>query len=423
MRMAVAWGTAWAVLVVGTAMGGEPSSELLALGKRVEQRVVELRGLTVRTPIRWETASRKEVRAYLLDTLARQYREDELANEGAALEALGLIPASLDYRSFILELVTEQIGGYYDPHQDTFYLAAWLDPSMQETVIAHELTHALQDQHFGIEAFVERIRGNSDAQLARAALVEGDATLVMLVDAMRQAGREVDLSTLDPDGPLWRMLMSFSASEMPRFSGAPRALQEMLMFPYLHGLEFVARGRKLGGWERIDRAYRDLPASTEQILHPARYYMHRDPPTPLALGFLDGLVPPAWEPIHQDVLGELLCRMLLVSLGDEDEAVRAAAGWDGDRVRVFRKAKRLAWVQLSVWDSGRDAVEYAAAFARTVPHRTGRYTLQPLDDDTRMYWKDGEDGLLQVVRRGTRVLVSEGFDAANSERIRKAAFR
>lgn len=417
----------WVLLVAAVAAAGEPPRALIELGTRVEQDVARLRGLPVRKPIHWETATRAEVRAYLDETLARQYRPGEIAAEGAAFRALGLIPASLDYREYILELVSEQVGGYYDPLEETFYLAAWIAPSVQETVIAHEMTHALQDQHFGIDELVERVRGNSDAQLARSALVEGEATLVMMLHAMQPAPAELDLSAIDPDGPLGSLIVSSAASEMPKFAEAPRALRALFLFPYVHGLAFVARGRKLGdGWELLDRAYQDLPASTEQILHPARYYLQRDPPTVVELGFLDGIDTGAWKPIHEDVLGEFVCRLLLGPLDDADERRRAAAGWDGDRLRVYRRGEHLAWVHLSVWDSGRDAVEYAGAFARTVPRRDpacgGRYVLQPLGQATRMRWKNEAGRVLLVVRRGVRVLVAEGFGAGVGARIGDAAW-
>ena len=404
------------------AWGGEQGESLIELGKRVEQRVVKLRGLEVKKPIRWEGTSKDKVRADLLKTLNEQYAPGEMEKEGDALKALGLIPRDMQYKEFIVALYEEQVGGYYDPKKETFYLADWIAPAMQETIIAHELTHALQDQHFDIDEFIDRIRGNSDAMYARAALVEGEATLVMLADAMNNMGVEMDLSMLDLDGVFGQMMIKMSSAQFPKFAEAPRALQEALMFPYIKGLGFVNFGRRQGGWKRIDQIYKDIPMSTEQVMHPQKYFDRRDPPTEITLDFLGKLVPEDWENIYEDVLGEFMTLQLLDPVDDLDEEKRAAAGWDGDKVRVFRKEKELAWVQLSVWDTEKDAVEFAGAFAKTVSSRLQGFTRQPLTKEPRIVWKSKNNRVVCVERHAARVLIVENLEADLAEKIRKAAF-
>lgn len=416
---------AWVVVllfIASGARGGEQGESLIELGKRVEQRVIKLRGLEVKKPIRWEVTSKDKVRAYLLKTLDEQYGPGEMEKEGDALKALGLIPRDMQFKEFIVALYEEQVGGYYDPKKETFYLADWIAPAMQETIIAHELTHALQDQHFDIDEFIDRIKGNSDAMYARAALAEGEATLVMMADAMANMGVEMDLSMLDLDGVFGQMMIKMSAAQFPKFADAPRALQETLMFPYLKGLSFVNYGRRQGGWKRIDQIYKDIPLSTEQVMHPHKYFDQRDPPTEVTLDFLTQLVPEAWENIYEDVLGEFMTLQLLGAVDDRDEEKKAAAGWDGDKVRVFKKGQDLAWVQLSVWDSEKDAVEYAGAFAKTVTSRVKGFTRQPLTKEPRIIWKSKSNRVVCVERRAARVLIVENLEADLAEKIRKAAF-
>ncbi len=400
---------------------GPGTDELVELGRRVEARVSKLRGLDVKKPIRWEVTTKERVRAYVKKILAEQYAPGELEREGLAMQALGLIPPELEYHEFIVSLLEEQVGGYYDPKLEIFYLADWIAPAAQETIIAHELTHALQDQHFDIDRFVDRLRGNSDAMVARAALVEGGATMVMMLYAMRGAGVEVDPAMIDLDGPLGSFLMSMSASQFPEFARAPRALREMLMFPYLKGLTFVAHGRRQGGWKRIDRIYSDLPASTEQVIHPQKYFGERDEPTPVDLGFLQGLVPEGFERLYEDVLGEFMTFQLLEPVGDRDEERRAAAGWDGDRFQVFSKGDRLAWVGWSVWDSEADATEFAGAFAKTVPARRPGFVRQPVGAEPVMSFVHPDGRSVLVARHGTRVLVVDGFGANLAAKIHQAA--
>ena len=417
----LAWVLVFLFVATG-ARGGEQGESLVELGKRVEQRVVKLRGLEVKKPIRWEVTSKEKVRAYLLKTLDEQYAPGEMEKEGDALKALGLIPRDMHYKEFIVALYEEQVGGYYDPKKETFYLADWIAPSVQETIIAHELTHALQDQHFDIDEFIDRIKGNSDAMYARAALVEGEATLVMLADAMNNMGMEMDLSMLDLDGVFGQMMIKMSSAQFPKFADAPRAMQATLMFPYIKGLGFVNYGIRRGGWKRIDQIYKDIPLSTEQVMHPQKYFERRDPPTEVTLDFLGKLVPEAWENIYEDVLGEFMTLQLLDPVEDLDEEKRAAAGWDGDKVRVFRRGKDLAWVQLSVWDTEKDAVEFAGAFAKTVTSRLKGFTRQPLTKEPRINWKNQDNRMVCVERNAERVLIVENLEADLAEKIRKAAF-
>jgi len=408
-------------LEAGEPADADPGQALIALGKRVEARVAQLRGLAVLEPIRWEVTNRASVRAYLAKTLAEQYAPGELAKEGLAMTALGLVPPDLDYPTFVVGLLEEQIGGYYDPKRKTFFLADWIAPEVQETVIAHELCHALQDQHFGLDKFAQRLPGDSDGMLAHSALVEGGATLLMMLYATQAAGVEVDPNMLDLDGPMGSLMLGMSSAQFPEFSKAPRALRESLMFPYIKGLRFVAFGRREGGWKRIDACYKDLPASSEQVIHPEKYFDRRDPPTPVQLGFLDGLVPEAWELVYEDVLGEFTSALLLDAVGDRSEEKRAAAGWDGDRVRIYQRSGRLAWVGSWIFDTETDAVEFAGAMAKTAPHRHPGFTRLPLTDDPVMRFAGPDGTSLLIARDGPRVLVVDGLAADLAQAIRVAA--
>lgn len=405
----------------GAAADGGQDASLIALGKRVEAEVAELRGLAVRKPIEWRVASKEQIRTYVSRTLEQQYAEGELAREGLAYRALGLLPADLDYAAFVIDLLEEQVGGYYDPKKEIFFLADWIAPHLQETIIAHELCHALQDQHFDIDAFVEREAGASDAMLARSALVEGGATLVMMLYALEQSGVAVDPAMLEMEGWMGELMMSLSAAGFPTFARAPSALRRMLMFPYLKGLSFVGYGHRRGGWARIDNVYGDLPASSEQILHPAKYFDQRDAPTAVALDFAAAHIPAGWQSIYQDGLGEFGCDLLLEPVGERAEIERAAAGWDGDRFQVFQNGERLAWMSWSVWDTERDAVEFAGAFAKTVRHRHPDFERQPVGDQPLLRWRHADGRAVLLARRGPGVLIVDGLPAAAAEALLGAA--
>jgi len=412
------------MLLLGTVVhGAEPGKELVALGRRCEKRVAELRGLKVIEPIRWELADKDKVRDYLLKTLDEQYAPGEMENEGKALEALGFLPAGTEYKQFMLDLFEEQIGGVYDPKENIFYLAKWIAPHMQETIIAHELTHALQDQHFNLDEFTERIEGNSDAVLARASVIEGEATLVMMMYSLEAMGMEAEMEEIELDGNMMSLMMSLSSTQFPSLAEAPEVIRQTLMFPYVEGMNFVVFGKGLGGFGRIDKIYEDLPRSTEQILHPQKYYLDRDPPAVVSLPGASGLAGEGWDMIYEETLGEFMTRHLLGELDDQEEQNIAAAGWDGDHVWVFEKDGQLAWVQLSVWDSQKDAVEFAGAFAKAVPAKAPGFVAQPVGQQPRMSWKDEGKGMILVERRGRQVLIVFQLSSAAARRIVKAAWQ
>jgi hypothetical protein len=415
-----------ALLLAARASAEAPAvspSDLISLARSAQERVAKLRELSFRQKIRFEMTSKDKVRSYLLKSIEEQYKPGELEQEGLAWKALGLIPAELDYRGFMVALYEEQVGGYYDPKKKTFYLADWIADTLQEPIITHELAHALDDQHFDLSKFNDRIRGNSDTMYARSALAEGVATLIMMMDALQQAGGgNVDFSLLDMDGVLGSAMMSLQAQQFPQFAAAPEVLRQALMFPYIKGLSFVSFGKKRAGWKAIDRAYADLPRSTEQIIHPEKYFVERDVPIEVSLGFLDRAALPGWKTIFEDVLGEFMSQQLLSGLPD-DEAKRAAAGWDGDRVRVYQKGDELAFVQRSEWDSEDDAVEWAGAFAKTIPQRGAGFEHQPpVRGETRMLFTDAARRAIIIERRERSVLIIHRLPADLAEEIRRAAW-
>lgn len=399
--------------------GTVQARDLFELGKKVEDRVMKLRGLSLKKPIRWQVTSKEQVRKYLREALAQQYAPGEIEREGDAYRALGLIPRDMDYRSVILSLYEEQVGGYYDPRKKTFYLADWIAPGLQEPIIVHEFDHALDDQNFNIEKFIERVQGNSDAMLAHSALVEGEATLVMMIDALSTQGVQIDFSTMDLDGTVGKAMLSMSATQFSKFSEAPQMLREALMFPYLKGITFVAYGQKRGGWAAVNKLYSDLPASTEQILHPEKYYVQRDPPVPVALKLTDRLIPKDCQQIYDDVLGEFMMLQVLGGIGDRDEEKKAAEGWGGDHLLVYRCGRELAWVDLSVWDSQNDAVEFAGAFSKTVQSRLPKFVMLPqAAPEPELTWKGPNDRVVLVIRTGSKVLVVENFNEALARKIK-----
>jgi len=301
--------------------------------------------------------SRDQVHDYVIHKIDEDLPPAELNGSQAALRLFGLIPPSLDLRTTLTALLTEQIAGFYDPDSSALFIAADVDPQQLRTVMAHELVHALQGQYAKLDSMITQ-RHQNDRRSAAQAVLEGQATLVQMFVMMPEQKPD----TL-PLGIFWKSRALLSAQQGPQmqqFSHAPLWIRETLVFPYLGGADFMVWYRhKYYGRSVLD----SMPHSTEQILHPERYAA-RDEPTRMTFptGEADTVQ-------YEDDLGEFETRLLLEQLlGDEAEATMLATGWDGDRYQILG-ASSDALVWYSVWDDVAAANRFAAGLQRAWPKR------------------------------------------------------
>lgn len=359
------WAALGALLLLGlVGCSKEPPGYEGPYRKQVREAIPRLEassGLSfTRLPV-LETRTRDEVRAFLEREFNAQMTPLQLAGTESAYRRFGLLPDTLDLRAFLLDLLTEQVAGYYDPKTKVLYVVEGAAPEIRDVTITHELMHALQDQHARLDS-VETLRGDNDRMVAMQAVVEGQAVLEQL--SVMTGG---DLEGRIPGG--WggvREMIREGQASMPEFAAAPMFLQETLLFPYLSGAEFVRRFKQ----RRPGRSpLTPVASSTEQILHPERFLDSvPDLPTRVHLG-----APRIGTLIHEDNLGEFETRLLLFQhLHDEATAVRGADGWDGDRYQVVSVSGGQALVWVTVWDSPAEAEEFRALLGRALPSGAGR---------------------------------------------------
>lgn len=319
-----------------------------------------LRELAVRRPVTSRALTRAEIEGKILAAFTQQTTPDEIRASELALKVLGLVPADLDLRTLQLTLLTEQIAGLYDPQTQEFYLADWVDSKLQRPVIVHELTHALQDQHFALRRLAEWPKGDSDAQVAAHSLVEGDATLAM---AQYLLG--------NPEVGAAYLQSMQAAPKMPVFESAPRAVREGLTFPFVQGMQFAAALHGRGGWKAVTAAYSPLPQSTEQILHLDKFDA-RDLPVPVTVPDVTAVLGQGWRRLFDDVSGEAGYQVILGQfLPSTAEVQRAAAGWGGDRYAVYENNGQAVVIQMTVWDTDLDAQQFEQAYAARTSARFG----------------------------------------------------
>jgi hypothetical protein len=389
--------------------------EAAELAKTIAPIVEDIRGLKFKHPVPVEVVDDAAARGHFEDRLHRHWPEDQRRADQVVYEALGLLPKNSDMEKEVYDVLEEQAGGYYDPDRDTFFVLGDMPRAAAPIIVAHELTHALDDQAYGIDTMVSKTLDDDDRGAALDALIEGSGTLVMSVFIRRQ----LDSGALDPAG-----LNAFQNSEVGqavKLKASPRFVQEALIAPYILGMAFLLRGEmirmKTGGItpSDIDHAFSDPPQSTEQILHPEKYWdpARRDLPRRVSFPDLSGTLGPGWTRAEKGDLGELTLALITgLDPGDPTSTDHplerwtndAASGWGGDLWHLYRNGERAVTVLATVWDTEKDAREFASGLrlpAGARIKRKGDAVIVVAGDSE---GKAGEllDRTLQAVRSGER---------------------
>ncbi|MGB7283499.1 MAG: hypothetical protein WBE13_14635 [Candidatus Acidiferrum sp.] len=351
------------------------SAEFAAAADEVLEQVSEITGLKLLTPLKKTLRSRDEIRAYVIREMDDEKNPAERYGEEQSAEAFGLIPKGFDLDHFMIDLLTEQIAGLYDPKAREFYIADWIPIDDQRMVMAHELTHALQDQHFHIDAWVKAARPNDDAELARESVLEGSAMAAMIDYMLKDTGRSVeDLPPFDPS------VFAGDLSKTPKLEEAPQFLKDSLIFPYFGGLTFSAAILRTSKWSGVSAVFAKPPLSTQQIMHPALYESAKVP-VAVTIPSFEKLLGTDWAKIDENVMGEFGWKEILKQFLGEERAAPVAAAWEGDRYVLYeqKQSKRQVLTTRLRLDSdehaGRFFMEYSNALEKKYAVRKNAVSL------------------------------------------------
>jgi hypothetical protein len=358
---------AFAAIGIVTGEGEEEAAPEASRGPPVAEiaRGVErVRGLRFARLPRVREVSGGQARRDGLRELDRQVPRRRQEVEERLLKLLGLLPPAAGFRDVLGQALTGEVGGYYVPRTNTLALVRGAGlGAFADVVIAHELTHALEDQHFGLD--LDRAASGllSDRAGARTALHEGTATIAMLdyVFLTRGGGRDL------PPSLRREVLDELESVTLPESSGLPRYVREALVFPYSAGAAFVDDLQADAGWEAVNEVFRQGgPASTEQVMHPEKYAA-QERPLPVRVGDYRDALPAGARVVARGDLGEFDTAQFLREGNGRRRAERAAAGWGGSRLTLWRlpdsgDALVMSWT----WDTPRDAMEFDQAARRTL---------------------------------------------------------
>lgn len=384
--------------------GRPPTAEERAAIDRLFRIAERVRGLSFVRPVPVEVQDRDAVVAHL----TAQMEEEDLDTALVVYGALGLLDPEEDLRALLVRVLGEQVVGYYDPKIGKLVVrddvmrrmprsedGAAMDEARM--VLVHEMVHALQDQRLGLGETYD-VERDSDPDNAFRSLVEGDATLAMIGYLAQRGGADLEALTRSP-GLIRGLTGEIDAVPGAELEQAPAILRVTLVAAYLEGLVFSAELHGRGGWPAVDAAYERLPVSSEQVLHPDKY-LANEPPIAVSLPAFPKLEEAGLTVVEEDTLGELEISVYLALGSRSDTHPSAAAGWGGDRLRVYRDGEgRGVAVWFTAWDSERDAREAEAA-ARIA---AGGSTAPPTH---------------RVERIGRAVLLLRGLDPALHDSVR-----
>jgi hypothetical protein len=408
-------------------------------------------GLPIKHKVKRRLASRDEVQSYLEKNMKHDKDAKRLERSSAVLKKFGLLPRDFDLSNFLVAMLREQVAGYYDEKTKTVNLLNWLDIEQQKPVLAHELTHALQDQSFGIEKWMRGSAETTDSKKdepsqadiendeessARQAVVEGQAMVVLLDYSLAPTGKTLVNSPQIVDALEQGMLQG--TADSPKFREAPMFLKEELTFPYRYGLDFTAALLRAGGKElAYAGAFTDPPKTTREIMEPQTYITHEKLP-PMKMidmekDFKD------YEPFDIGAMGEFDVDVLVEQYTGREEATAIYPEWRGGyyfagKRKVGKSADKsapIAVLYISRWSSPAKAAEFAAVYAKSLAQRyqkrQGLGTDGKAAEDAppadswrtlrgRHAWMT-EEGIVVIEVRGDEILISESLDDATTKKV------
>ncbi len=371
----------------------------------IRRQTAEVRQLTPPADVPLELVDRAGIRGVLERGVSRVGVGRDLAALQRLYATLGLLPALYDLQRSLLDILTAQIDGLYDPRDKRVYLNASSAgfTGRDKIVLAHELAHAIQDQHFNLQQLLPEGPENADRGAAIQALVEGDALLTQL-----RWGRQY----LTPEEKL--SLASGAPADASMLASAPLVIRTALSFPYTEGATFVHLLQDRGGHEAVNQAFYEPPQSTEQVLHPEKY-VTREGAIPVLMPELAAALPGAWRTIRTNVLGELGLRVLLEQFSNPQVAASGARGWGGDVYAVLDDPAGRTVVAIStLWDTEPEAAEFYNAFVATIPGRFGPGAVRARDEPSLIRWSTPAGAVL-AIKTGERVRMIYAPDGLTAE--------
>ena len=339
---------------------------------KIEAGIQQIRQLSFRQHVPVVLKTPNQVEQMVLDDLHRDYSDAQLDADGKAGAMLGLYPPGMDLKAETAKLLKSQIAGFYDPHEKEMVLVEGATPVpiadrmlefvvqrdlINDMLLAHELTHALQDQNFALQDQLDARKNNSDEEMGLKAVAEGDATIAGFAYI---AGR-MDNSVADT---LTSSMKNLPETFAAQSQDTPEGLGYPLIFQYSEGVRFVNEAYKRGGWKAVDALYAKPPQSTQQIIDPSLYFDHPLPPTKVEIAGYQPIVKD-WSKADEDTFGELSIQIILqLGYGKDAPEVAVAKKWAGDRMVILAHGTDIGVIWIVVFRDDDSAARFCDSYRK-----------------------------------------------------------
>jgi hypothetical protein len=403
MKRSILLGAALAACAFYAAAAGQTKAAPPAEIDEIAGELSRISGLKQLHKIDSARISREQVKAYIAARVKEEVKPAELRAEELALKKFGFVPQDFDLKQTTIDLLSEQAAAFYDYRKKKLFIIDSTPDAMQEPALAHELAHALADQHFHLDKFIGKARDDDDSSLARMAVMEGQATWLMSEYMARKTGHSIE------DSPMMLDMMAkateAASTQYPVFAKAPLYLREMMLFPYSQGLLFQQAVVKKMGKAGFAEVFRRPPETTAQVLHPERYFAGERPRRPEL-----GPLARGWKLVDEAEFGELDASILLRQYAGPDEAAKIAPEWNGGSYRLAEEAGRVALEWATEWRSPEAARAYFEAYRKAL---AGKWKNLRVDSESGAELAGrGDDGYFLLRVAGSRVSGVEGLAEA-----------
>jgi hypothetical protein len=381
--------------------------ELCSQANQIAQQLTKISGMPLHHPVPCDFITKDKVNEFLKKRVKEVADPEDIRAEELTLKKFGLVPPDFDLAKSTVDLLTEQAAAFYDYDKKKLFITESTPSDTQEPVLAHELSHALADQNFNLGKYIRKGRKSDDGATARLAVMEGQATWLMSEYLARKMGQ----SLLNSPALVKTMasLSESGAGDYPVFDSAPLYLRRSLVFPYTAGMLFQNALVERDGQRGFSEVYRDPPVSSQQILHPEKYFEHVKPSIP---ELPDPKLPHGYKGLVGGSLGELEHSILIEQYLGKERAAAIAPHWRGSDFELDenKKAGRVVLRYSVEWDNEESARRYFAAYQEILRKKWKKITFQPESPDA--VTGEGDDGRFELQRKGTVVTSVEGLDPA-----------
>jgi hypothetical protein len=372
------------------------------------QELNQITGLKIHHKVPFDLISKDQVNTFLKDRVEEKSSQEDLRIEEIGLKKFGFVPQDFDLKKTEVDLLTEQSAAFYDYHKKKLYIADWAPKDMRAEALVHELSHALADQNFHLERFIKKSGDDDDLSMALEAVMEGQATWLMSEAVERRNGQTLKGSPAAVEE--MSRAMDSGGKDYPVFDSTPVYLRRTLVFPYTQGMIF-----QNAVVEKLDQAafaevFRHSPVSTQQILHPEKYFARIMPTRPALPRFSGGH---GYKRLAWGTMGELDHALLIEQYVDKEHADEVAPHWKGGVYALEEnKAEKRVVLEYAVeWESPDWARRFFEAYQEVLRKKWRKIEVQSRNDST--FSGLGDDGYFVVRLNGAVVNSLEGLrDAA-----------